>query len=791
MNLRQNKYVRRLAEAKRVLFPGKPAATQAAAQKQEEEPVCITRVTPAKTVADLKPEYCTGCGACSNVCPTQAITMEFDREGFLAPVVHEDKCVNCGLCARQCPVMNPQYPNWDKPVCYAAMGSDEVRAKSSSGGIFSLVSSYVLANGGYVCGAAFDENFVLKHTIVSSEEDMPKLRESKYVQSDTNTAYTQIGELLKQQKLVLFSGCGCQVAGLYAYLDGKKIDTDNLYTLDLMCHGSPSPKLFEKYLKEEHAGHEIAHVSFREKAHFGWTAGMTVQYKDGGVYRKSKVTDPYYKAFQPFVSLRKSCGHCLFAKIPRQGDLTLADFWGAGALKRNFDDQKGTSIVSVNSEKGKKLLEIIRKDLKLLERVDTEYILTHGQPYNHSFKTNPAHRRYFDMINMGASLDKAFEYATKAKFDVGIMGVWFGCNYGSIATYYALHEIIRSFGLSVLMIDKPLVYPNDPELGYTHSRRFAEEHYEISRRRNLRDHHQLNAHVDAFVLGSDQVWNRGINRSFGMAYYFDFADATKKKITYAASFGHAADFSGITERATISEYMSRFDGIGVREADGVKICKDVYGVDAVQVLDPVFVADREIFDELTEKAAANNRPDKDEKYICTYILDYSDEKKEAVKWISQQLGIKVINLLDGIPWDFAKNKQAAMGMGEIPENVQVEDWLYYIKNCEYLITDSCHGMSFAIVFGRPFVGIGNKGRGLSRFESLVNLFHLNHRFVTDASEIVGNPAFLEPVDYEPVYEILEKERVRSRTWLRDVLFSPKKVDSHCAFPCYDSRMEVR
>ena len=133
------------------------------------------------------------------------------------------------------------------------------------------------------------------------------------------------------------------------------------------------------------------------------------------------------------------------------------------------------------------------------------------------------------------------------------------------------------------------------------------------------------------------------------------------------------------ERATISEYMSRFDGIGVREADGVKICKDVYGVDAVQVLDPVFAADREIFDELTEKAAANNRPDKDEKYICTYILDYSEEKKEAVKWISQQLGIKVINLLDGIPWNFAKNKQAAMGMGEIPENVQVEDWLYYIK----------------------------------------------------------------------------------------------------------------
>lgn len=749
----------------------------------------LTITENPNTVEDLKSEYCTGCSACFNLCPVKAISMQYDKEGFLVPVIEHEKCINCGLCINKCPSFKPKYENFDKPKCYAAFGNDKIRMKSSSGAIFSLISSYILNNNGYVCGAAYDENFVLKHMIVSSENDMQKLRESKYVQSDTNTVYTEIGKLLQNNSLVLFSGCGCQTAGLNTYLEAKKIDTDNLYTIDLMCHGSPSPKLFEKYIKEVHAGHEIQSISFRSKEYFGWSTEMNIKYKDGGIYRKTRTIDPYYKAFLPCISVRKSCGHCPFAKLPRQGDLTLADFWGVSSLNANYDDGKGTSIVIVNNDKGKKIMDIIQPQLKLYKEVDIEYVLTHGQPFNHSFKTNPAHDRYFQLINLGASLDKAYEYSTKRKFDVAIMGVWSGCNYGSIATYYALHELIKSFGLSILMIDKPLIKKNDPEQGMTHSRRFAKEHYEISRKYKLHELATLNNHVDTFVMGCDQVWNRGISRHFGMSYYFNFVDNSKKKISYAASFGHSKDFSNINDRTTISEYLSRFDDISVREADGVTICKEVYNVKATQVLDPVFVVDKSLFEELTYKSVANNRPNKDEKYVVTYILDPTKEKKDAINWVSSKLNLKVINLLDGVPWEFNKNAEKMANMGEIPKNVQVEDWLYYIKNSEFLVTDSCHGISFGIIFEKNFIGIANSRRGISRFESLLNTFHLTNRYVTNPSKIINNSNLLKPIDYVSINKILEAEKNRSKEWLKNALFKPKKIRTNCSYAVYDERLE--
>ncbi len=753
------------------------------------EPIKTVRPDPL-TVEDLKSEYCTGCGACYNLCPTEAIKMEYNAEGFSEPVIDPEKCIKCGLCLKKCPSYHPTYKNDPNPPCYASYGKDDIRMKSSSGAIFSLISSYILQNGGYVCGAAFDDKFVLRHTLVNSEKDMQKLRESKYVQTDTNTVFTQIGELLKKDTMVLFSGCGCQTAGLYAYLDAKKISTDKLYTIDLMCHGSPSPKLFEQYINEVHGGPDnIESLSFRSKEYFGWSTEMNVKYKDGSVYRKTRSIDPYYKAFLPCISVRKACGRCTFAKLPRQGDITLADFWGVANYDNKLTDGKGTSIVVINNEKGQFMIDAISKELKLHDKVDIDYILTHGQPFDHSFKTHPAHDLYFKNIRLGATLDKAFEYSTKRKFDVGIYGVWPGCNYGSIATYYALHEVITGFGLSVIMIDKPIIRDNDPEQAKTHSRRFAEEHYEISRKYKLNELAILNGNVDTFVMGSDQVWNRGISKNFGMSYYFDFVQSQKKKIAYAASFGHATDFAGVAERCTISEYMSRFDHISVREADGVKICKDVYGVNATQVLDPVFVADREVFEKLTEKSKANDRPDKDEKYICTYILDPTPEKKKALKWVSEQLGLKLINVLDGFPWTVKGNTEKMSDMGEIPKDVQVEDWLYYIKNSEFLITDSCHGISFGIVFKRPFIGIANKRRGLSRFQSLLGLFELTDRYVTDPSDIVGNTELLKPVDYDKVYKILEAERTRSKDWLKNALFSPKEVKTNCAYSSYDIRLK--
>lgn len=360
------------------------------------------------------------------------------------------------------------------------------------------------------------------------------------------------------------------------------------------------------------------------------------------------------------------------------------------------------------------------------------------------------------------------------KYDVGILGVWTGCNYGSIMTYYALNNVIKSLGYSVLMIDKMLTgsQQSDVEHKMTHSRRFAEEHYDISPTLKKDEFYKLNDMCDTFVLGSDQLWNYGISKNFDKLFYLSFADASKKKIAYATSFGHSIDFAPDDERRIISSYMKRFDAISLREDDGVKICKDIYGVDSTQVLDPVFLVDPDtVYKPLAEKSTHRET----EPFIAAYILDPTPEKKQALLHISEKLGgIKVINLLDGLFWLFDKNKEK-MDMDNCIENLQVEDWLYYLSNAQFVVTDSCHGASFAMIFKKNFIPITNKRRGFSRFNSLAKLFNFRERLVTDVSRIMTDDSLLEPIDYNAIDEIMAKEKERSLKWLKDALEAKKVV----------------
>lgn len=736
------------------------------------------------TIAVLPKIECCGCGACYNSCPAQAITMEYDAEGFLYPQIHEELCVSCGKCKKACPSLSGRYQNSGVPDCYVAMAEDEVRKHSSSGGMFTLFAEHILKQGGAVCGAAYDSNFKVKHMVVNNRQDLEKLKKSKYVQSDTGKVYTEIQEILKEGRSVLFCGCPCQVAGLKTFL-GK--EEEKLYTIDLMCHGAPSPGLFEKYLKEKHGSKKITHVGFRDKDFYGWSTEMTVKYADGSTYHNTRSVDPFYKAFLPLLSTRPHCGQCKFSVVPRQGDITLADFWGVDKYDPKYNDGKGTSLMTVNSSKGQELLELVKDKMPVCDQIPSDYIYKTGQPFDHCFKSHPARNRFMDLVQY-QPIDKAYEYAVKRKFDVAIMGVWSGCNYGSIMTYYSLCRLVESFGLSVLMIDKPRLSDHDPELKENHSRRFARENYkEISRSYPIRELKSLNAHVDTFLIGSDQVWNYGISRNFGRSYFFDFVDDDKKKIAYAASFGHDGFFASRQEKQTTAHLLKRFDAISVRESRGVSICKDTFQVKATQVLDPVFAVDPAIFDEIAARSSADEK----EEYVVSYILDPTPEKREALQYVAEKMNCKLINMLDGLPWKFKENKEK-LDLPNTVENLQVEDWLYYFKHSKFVITDSCHGASFAIIFKRPFVCIANKHRGLSRFESLLSLFCLKDRYVTDAKEIVkpGNEKLISDIDYDAVYEIMDRERMRSRAWLKDALFSPKVIHNWRAYPIVDEQTDA-
>lgn len=351
------------------------------------------------------------------------------------------------------------------------------------------------------------------------------------------------------------------------------------------------------------------------------------------------------------------------------------------------------------------------------------------------------------------------------RFDVGILGVWYGLNYGSSLTYYALQSTIKEIGLSPLMIEKPGNDPNDPERQNTHARRFANENFYTSDVYPLSEQNKLNNLCDGFVIGSDQVWNYGISKGFGKTFYLDFAEDNKTKIAYAASFGHAIDFAPQEEREVISRLMKRFDAISVREDDGVRLCRDVYHVNATRVLDPVFIVNPEKFDDL----AGHSKIKESGPYLLAYILDATPEKKQLLLHMSHRLGLRPVIMLDGFSNNAAINRKTLDMDDCIRSNLEVYDWVSLFRNASYVLTDSFHGMCFSILFEKQFLPLPNKRRGYSRFNSIANLLNVSDRLISDPQKEISEENFMKHIDYKKINAILTSERTRCRNWLSAAL----------------------
>ena len=301
---------------------------------------------------------CCGCGGCEQVCPKGCITFITDKEGFWYPSVDESACTNCGACLKKCPIASA-VPRGREPDVYAAKLNDRQTAfESTSGGVFFAIAEDVLNRGGVVFGCAYDEKLRAAHIAVHDIPELKRLQGSKYVQSDTRGIYRQVKEALDQGKPVLFSGTGCQVAGLRAFLGW---DHDDLLTADIVCHGVPSPLLFEKYLqyKGMKMGGAITSYNFRSKEKRGWDLYYMAQ-TDGKKQSDYGFFDPYYNAFLNCKTYRESCYSCPFANSERPGDLTLADYWGVQKAHPEFYDSNGVSLVLVNTPKGAKVWERLR-----------------------------------------------------------------------------------------------------------------------------------------------------------------------------------------------------------------------------------------------------------------------------------------------------------------------------------------------------------------------------------------------------------------------------------------------
>lgn len=293
---------------------------------------------------------CTGCSACAARCPQDAIALVRDKEGFAFPEVDREKCVRCGICTRTCPMLQKRETK-PLPAAFAAWNREaDVRRDSTSGGAFSALADYVLEGGGVVFGAALDLRQHLRHIACFRKEDLWRLRGAKYVQSDLEGVFREVKKCLETRQ-VLFSGTPCQVDGLYRYLGSRP---ENLTTCDLVCHGVPSPGVWEDMARyiEKKRGRALQTVRFRNKVE-GWkNSHFTAVYDDGTVDTHPLFETEYGRAFGRALFLRNCCYHCPYASLNRPGDFTLGDLWGLRPDELPEQQQKGVSLLLVNTPHG-------------------------------------------------------------------------------------------------------------------------------------------------------------------------------------------------------------------------------------------------------------------------------------------------------------------------------------------------------------------------------------------------------------------------------------------------------
>jgi coenzyme F420-reducing hydrogenase beta subunit/uncharacterized coiled-coil protein SlyX len=717
---------------------------------------------------------CMGCGDCTRACPTGAMTMAYDGEGFLSPRLEKEKCVGCGACHESCPSLHHLVcRNESNPKSYAVWAGNELRSVSSSGGAFSLLAERILERGGYVCGAEYDaRSGCVRHTVISDPSRLAALRASKYVQSDLNTVPEQIRQILTAEQVpVLFVGCPCQVAALNAYL-GKPYS--QLYTVDLLCAGVPAPKALEKYLSETYGedSRNIVSVNCRTKK-FGWDPyRITVTFENGTETVRHKSEDAYEQMFHGLFALRKSCYACPYADFPRQGDLTIGDFWGVQNCDPALDDNRGTSFVCINNPKGEELFGQIREKCQLCREVPYQYTagnriaprLTERFPL-------PATRDRFFALNRTGTFHEAVSKAVSQKYDVGVVSNWSGDNYGAELTQYAFYRTITEMNLDAVMIERPRMpyrggnaetpmwFRKNPYPSYAMCPLYS----------SLEEMRDINRLADTFVVPSDQLWNAAFAEKD--LFSLGIIRNNKKKISYATSFGCCPYNGTEEERARESFFLRQLDAVSVREDTGVKMLREEFGVDAVQTLDPVFLHDAPFYEEIMKNAAW--KP-KHEKYVCAWILDPDPGKEALVRSVCKQ------QELPGLCFTDTYSRSSGNDSWGLPleKNIYLEDLLLAVSRSEFVVTDSFHGVCLSIIFHKPFLAIGNSIRGLTRFTSLLEMLGLSGHMTTDYRTLTHAElqTLCREIEYGPVYKILEAEREKSLAWLKEQLFTEKRKD---------------
>jgi coenzyme F420-reducing hydrogenase beta subunit len=358
----------------------------------------------------IEKSQCCGCGACENVCPKNAIKMEKDNYGCYFPVIDENKCIDCKLCLKVCDFKNFNSKKVENTF-YSCRNKDVKEVmKSRSGGFFYTLANNILMHNGIVYGVELNENLIVEHARIDKLTELNKIRGVKYVKSDVTKIFEQVVKDLKNNKTVLFSGTPCETHGLLSLCSIKKINTNNLVTIDVVCHGACQPMLFDLYkdFVVKKFKKEINGFEFRDKKHFGWNSHYESIYFDNG--RRVSLRS-YTESFYSSYFLMESCFKCPYTTVNQKVDFTIGDFWGINEIDQRYKDNKGVSLVICHNDRARLIFDEIKDQLIFSKTEDKQSIAKNYPLYE---KTNKPvnYERYINEFQLKKNDEKEeiFEY---------------------------------------------------------------------------------------------------------------------------------------------------------------------------------------------------------------------------------------------------------------------------------------------------------------------------------------------------------------------------------------------
>jgi coenzyme F420-reducing hydrogenase beta subunit len=707
-------------------------------------------------ISELETCKCVGCGACVNICPQNAIQMQENNEGFSFPQIDKEKCTNCGLCTKVCGPYNSIKSNNDRPKCYVYMADDSHREISASGGIFSVIAEYFVKNQGYVAGAVWNSDLGVEHIVSDNIDDVHRMCGSKYLQSNINDCYKKIKVLLDNNKKVLFSGTPCQVSALKSFLGS---DYNNLYCIDIVCHGISSPKVFKKYISEEviNSDDEVwVNTDFKDKK-ISWSNPCITTKTNYKAYSLFHKDDTYIKSFLDNYNLRECCGTCNFANIYRFGDITAGDFWKIQNYNKKFNDKKGTSLLLVNNKKGKFLLKILKSSSHLCKRVPLKYA-TNGNPnlYKPS-KLNKNRSLFFNNLDK-YSLKENLDIVSNDYADVMILNFWYAVNYGASLTCYGVQCLVEELGYAPKIINYVPDFSGKLKYNGSFSENFAKKYLHLTKTcSNYADLVNLNKYCKTFIVGSDQVFspllmNTHHSRATSSIYLLDFVEQNNKKISFSASMGDSADVVSFPEKHLFSLFLKQFDHLSVREQNAVDIFKNNFNISAECFLDGAFYIPKSKLIEMTEKYQNN------EDYVFCYVLPYADDEfaTNLAKEISEKLNIK-------------------LKIFQFNPKTTVEEWLSNIRNAKFVVSNSYHAVIFSIIFNVPFAQ-SKTSIAQARFDNLFKILNIEDAVVS-STENISFDKILANRNWSQINKKINEEREKAKIWLNNALISPTKDKS--------------